>query len=311
MEAPVRIHATAQLDTLAQLLAELPPPLSELIPQRGAIPLIPLNVDGPEYRSVFAGQTTRARTSNQGDVYLDTGKVNGVASLRALLYHELAHGLQFALGRPLWFAPWTRLHDLAFWTDKARSLLQTVSDRSGLKEVVAADPVGHRPAAVRLLNVFADADAHAFLLDRGLLDLDAYAEALNDYLADLRSSPQRSESRPLPQLWLEYRRFPSRPLRVASQSWPVLMEWLTIVGGRWARVGTLLGRADAAAVVAAYVGPDRQALQEHMGDFADDRVFDGRWQEMVGAGDDMALLWKTIQRLATDAVSSVRAICDR
>lgn len=88
------------------------------------------------------------------------------------------------------------------------------------------------------------------------------------------------------------------------------MERLTIVGGRWARVGTLVGRPDAGPTLDAYVGLDREALHNHLGEFADDRV-DVRWRELADAGDDIGLLWKAMQRLASDAVVFVRSVCDR
>ena len=223
---------------------------------------------------------------------------------------EADQALHDPLRRPLRFAAWTRL-DLAFWDERARSLLQVVSKKSGLKITVPHDPLRYRPAARRLMNFFADADVHAFLLDQGVLDLVGYGEALKDYLVELEVSTQRSGSIPLHQFWLECQRLPRWPQRIAAQAWPVFMEWLTIVGGRWARVGTLVGRPDVGPILDAYVGPDREAIRSHLGQFADDRVFDSRWRELTDAGGDIGSLWKVIERLASDAVAFVRSVCDR
>lgn len=147
--------------------------------------------------------------------------------------------------------------------------------------------------------------------DGGVLEIAAYDEALRDYVAALRSAAENSGSDSLDHFWRECQRLPERSLRIAAQSWPVFMEWLTIVGGRWARVGTLAERPDAGAVLKGYVGPDREALRNHLGEFTDERLFDVRWRELAAAGDDIESLWKVFQRLASDAVALVRSVSDR
>jgi hypothetical protein len=110
---------------------------------------------------------------------------------------------------------------------------------------------------------------------------------------------------------VEYQRIAQRAIRIAAQAWPVFMDWMIVVGGRWARVGPLAGRPDAIAVIQAYVGPDCQAMREQLGEFSDDRIFDDRWRELVEAGGDVPKLWKVFDRLASDAVGIVRSLCDR
>jgi len=307
----IRIHATAQIETLGAIASESPKPFLDLLSDTTEISFFHLDPNRPEYRSVFSGHPARARTSEQGDVYIDVEKVHGTASLRALLFHEIAHAIQFTLRLPLRFTTWTWLGDLSFWDDRARTLLQLIADKSGLKQVIPEDPARYSPAARRLMNFFADADVHAFLLDKGVIDLSAYGEALADHVADLRTSARRAGSRALPDLWSEYQHISPRPVRIAAQSWPVFADWLTIVAGRWARAGTLVGRSDASEILEAYVRSDREALREHLGEFADDRVFDARWRELAAAGADFASLWKVFQRLASDSVSMVRSVCDR
>lgn len=312
MTQTIRIHATAQIETLGAIAADMPKPFRGLLSETIELIFFPLSPNGAEYHSVFSGHAARARTSERGDIYIDVEKVHGTASLRALLFHEISHAMQFMLRRPLWFTAWTTwLGDLGFWDDRARALLQVIADKSGLKQVIPKDPVRYTLAARRLMNFFADADVHAFLLNEGVIELGAYGEALADHVADLRASSRRAGSRALPDLWSELRSLSPRPVRIAAQAWPVFSDWLTIVAGRWARVGTLVGRSDAAAILESYVGADRDALRDQLGEFADHRVFDLRWRELAAAGDDFAELWKALQRLAADAVAIVRSVCDR
>ena len=260
MTQTIRIHATAQIETLGGIAAEAPKPFRGLLSDTIEISFFHLSPNGAEYHSVFSGHSARARTSERGDIYIDVEKVHGMASLRALLFHEISHAMQFMLRRPLRFAAWTTwLGDLGFWDDRARALLQVITDKSGLKQVIPEDPVRYSAAARRLMNFFADADVHAFLLDEGVIDLSAYGEALADHVADLRISTRRAGSRALPDLWLEYQRVSPRPVRIAAQAWPVFADWLTIVAGRWARAGTLVGRSDAAAILGAS-GRNRNGL---------------------------------------------------
>jgi len=307
----IRIHVTGQIEVLGAIASVPPRAFIDLLSDTIEISFFHLDPGGPEYRSVFSGQPARARTSETGDIYIDVDKVHGEASLRALLFHEISHAIQFMLRRPLRFTAWTWLGDLSFWDNRARALLQLISDKSGARRVIPEDPVSYQPAARHLMNLFADADVHGFLLGQGVIDLVEYGEALADHVADLRASQRRAGSKALQDLWAEYQRISRRPVRIAAQAWPVFMDWLTIVGGRWARAGTLVGRGDAAAVIEGYVGSDREALRDHLGEFADDRVFDLRWRELAAAGDDIDALWRVLQRLALDAVALVRSVCDR
>jgi hypothetical protein len=308
----IRVYTTAHLEAVCALLEEPPKAFRDLLGTAVSISAFQLDPDGPEYRSIFSGSAARARASTQGDVYIDARRVRGEHSLRAVLFHEVAHAMQYVLHRPLRFATWTQLYDIDFWDNRARRLLQLVADKCGLKDVIIPpDPVQLRPSAKHLLNSFADADVHAFLLKEDVLDLVSYGEALTDYLATVRASTQRAGSRTLPALWAEYQRFDQRPHRLAAQAWPVFADWMIVVGGRWGRVGPLVGRPDAAAVLDTYVGPDRHAMREQLGEFFDDRVFDIRWRELVDAGDDVPKLLKVFERLASDAVGMVRSICDR
>lgn len=114
----IRVYTTAQVETVCALVSERPKAFLNILPATVSISVVHLDVDDPEYRAVFSGRSARARTSTQRDVYIDAAKVRGENSLRAVLFHEIAHALQFALHRPLRFATWTQLYDLDLWDDR-------------------------------------------------------------------------------------------------------------------------------------------------------------------------------------------------
>ena len=63
MDQTIRVYATAHADILQTLLDELPKPFVDILPDRYGIAVSHLNADSPEYRSVFSGHPSRARTS--------------------------------------------------------------------------------------------------------------------------------------------------------------------------------------------------------------------------------------------------------
>lgn len=303
--ATVKVHVTGDPSATRDAIRDLPAPLRALVGGEGAVSVEPLSTESDLYKKAFGAQLARARTSQDGSIFLEQSRFQAVGDLRSVLLHELCHVAQMRGRKPIGLPAWPWLLEPSYYVRRCAGLMNIIATRAGLSFVAEGGVVGQ--AANRLGNLFLDADVYAFLLGRGVIPILDYAETLRGHLRDL-ATHEGGDTIDLDALWEKNRTLRLRnPQLVAATAWGVFVEWLLVPVNRWARLGPLVSRSDAAAIVDQYIRSDTAALATHFGSFRNDEVFDRSWKELAAADYDENRTWLALERLAISAVREVKA----
>ena len=185
----IEIHATSKLDAIITHLEKIFPQVCKPLGFNVTVEFLPIQHGDPLFQAMG---TSRARTYFPDKIYINAQRVCNESALIPILCEEFCHILQHVRKSPLFFPSWKFLNESDI-KDKLRQLFYTLGFTLKFKpKKQEVEKVINRPDIVaRCANPFADADAHTYLVRKGIVSKSTYLEYLVEYARDFEEQSEK------------------------------------------------------------------------------------------------------------------------